>query len=1072
MAGAHARAAGVFLAATADPRPGPRKRATHALAALAPALADEPLAAVVDGLLARGRAGRSGGADAVAALAALAALTRAAGWRFGAACDKVLPVALAALAEGGEEEADDERREAALAVLEAAATAAPAAAAAHVPAAFDAALSALAHDPNVADDGDGWPSDDDGGDEFDDERGFSDDGDASWRVRRAAAKALTACLAASPTELATLYPRAAGALVARFREREEAVRADVFGAYADLVARVAAAAAAHAPGGDAAAAALAADVPAAAAAEAKALADRSPATRAAALAAATALARASPDAVAEAADVLLPGVVAALADAGDSAACLKAGALAFVGAALARGPADVWRRHAGALAPPVAAAAGDRFYAVAAAALRALAAVLAAARPAPAAGAAPPPGLAALASTALCAIAPRLTGADVDSDVRAAAVAAAAELAARAGDALGAELTPLLSALLDRLRSPAQAPAARALARVAASPLALDLAPVAEPAAAELAAMLRLAARPARAAALAALAALAARVPLSDAAAAAAVAGAAPCVDGRDLGLAAAALGLATTLLRGGAPGAAATVVETMLPPALALASSPLLQGPALVALQDFLVAASAGAGADPVAALLAAGAAPDALPAVQRSIAACVAAVAASGGAKSAAAAAEALAKAAAAPRAAAPARRVALLALGALGRRSDLSSLASVTKSLEMCLADADEGVAAAAATAAGGAAAGAPATLLPFVVGRVHAADAGGRAAYLALRALNEALTGLGAEGAPPLPPRAGAPLAALLLDRARAADGEARALAAEGLGALARLDPGVVLPALAEAAAARDAPTRAAAAAAVRHAVPGAPPALASALAAGPLPAVLALLSDPDHHVRKAAVQALSGAAHAAPALARPHLPTALPALHALTAVDESLVRVVTVGPFTHRVDDGLDLRKAAFEAIDVLLDGLPPDALDMPAFMAALRAGLADHVDVKLPCLLTLGRVAAAAPGAVLPELDALAPLLDAVVTATVKSTAVKQEIDRNDDLVRAALRAADALARVPGAGAAPAFGAWLTGVVAGPAGPKLAAVRAEREAEGKGVRAGAGGGAADRMDTT
>lgn len=41
--------------------------------------------------------------------------------------------------------------------------------------------------------------------------------------------------------------------------------------------------------------------------------------------------------------------------------------------------------------------------------------------------------------------------------------------------------------------------------------------------------------------------------------------------------------------------------------------------------------------------------------------------------------------------------------------------------------------------------------------------------------------------------------------------------------------------------------------------------------------------------------------------------------------ALTVVDESLIRIVEMGPFTHRVDEGVELRKCAYECLWTLLD---------------------------------------------------------------------------------------------------------------------------------------------------
>ena len=93
-----------------------------------------------------------------------------------------------------------------------------------------------------------------------------------------------------------------------------------------------------------------------------------------------------------------------------------------------------------------------------------------------------------------------------------------------------------------------------------------------------------------------------------------------------------------------------------------------------------------------------------------------------------------------------------------------------------------------------------------------------------------------------------------------------------------------------------------------------------------------------------HVRKAAVQLLSIAAHNKPGLIREQLPTFLPALYQQTAKDPSLVRVVELGPFQHQIDDGLELRKAAFECMDVLLE-TASDKLSMPDFIRRLTDGL-------------------------------------------------------------------------------------------------------------------------------
>lgn len=69
--------------------------------------------------------------------------------------------------------------------------------------------------------------------ESDDE--YSDDDDMSWKVRRSAVKCLEALIATRLDLLASFYSTVCPALLARFKEREENVRADVFAAFSTLL---------------------------------------------------------------------------------------------------------------------------------------------------------------------------------------------------------------------------------------------------------------------------------------------------------------------------------------------------------------------------------------------------------------------------------------------------------------------------------------------------------------------------------------------------------------------------------------------------------------------------------------------------------------------------------------------------------------------------------------------------------------------------------------------------------------------------------------------------------------------
>ena len=78
---------------------------------------------------------------------------------------------------------------------------------------------------------------DDEEEEEEDEEHYSDDEDSSWKVRRGAAKTLTALTHAYHLDLealTTIYKSTGGPLVARFKEREENVLVDVFASYVAL----------------------------------------------------------------------------------------------------------------------------------------------------------------------------------------------------------------------------------------------------------------------------------------------------------------------------------------------------------------------------------------------------------------------------------------------------------------------------------------------------------------------------------------------------------------------------------------------------------------------------------------------------------------------------------------------------------------------------------------------------------------------------------------------------------------------------------------------------------------------
>jgi len=635
----------------------------------------------------------------------------------------------------------------------------------------------------------------------------------------------------------------------------------------------------------------------------------------------------------------------------------------------------------------------------------------------------------------------RLSSSDADEEVKAKGLGCLGALLVHAGDVLADKRPAALSLLQDRLRNEvSRLVAVRVVADVAASPLSAtpELDAWVHQCLIEVANLLRKVNRPLKLAAFGCLNSLLGRAgaDVPAASAQALLADLEPLLTAEDANLLPLAVSSVTALLNHSAETLPA-VQHTILPRALELVRSPLVQGHSLDALLGFFVALVT-AGAEPVALVQALSAAADsqgqkevdasgvqtgmsALTASSRSIGVVVREVpGVASGVVAEYANVVKNSKSGSSP------LILGLLTLGEIGRAVDVSSNDGLFETVVGHFSSASEDVRRAAAFAAGNIAVGNPAAFLPPIIQLIQTDD---KKRYLALNALKEVISHSSPEALALISDSLWTPL----FDNCEAQEEGTRNVAADCLGQLTVINPAKYLPQLEARLSSPSRHTRATVIAAIRFTFTNDSSAYDQLLA----PLIVEffrLMNDADLGVRRLALSSLNSAAHNKAHLVRDHLASLLPALYAQTVVDERLIRIVEMGPFKHKVDDGLDIRKTAYECMHTLLDSALQE-IDVHELLGRVVSGLNDEEDVKKLCYLMLAKLAQVAPTAVAQRLDDTVASFTATLEATLKDTAVKQETERLVELQKAALRCLAVLNRLASPANAPKFGEMVRTVL-------------------------------------
>lgn len=303
--------------------------------------------------------------------------------------------------------------------------------------------------------------------------------------------------------------------------------------------------------------------------------------------------------------------------------------------------------------------------------------------------------------------------------------------------------------------------------------------------------------------------------------------------------------------------------------------------------------------------------------------------------------------------------------------------------------------------AAFAAGNIVVGNPSAFLPAILSLIQSDD---KKRYLALQSLKEVIIHSPTESLAAVSDQLWTPL----FVNCEAQEEGTRNVAADCLGQLTVINPAKYLPQLQARLSADSRDTRATVIAALRFTFTN-DSTTYDELLAPLIVEFFKLMRDQDLGVRRLALSSLNSAAHNKPYLVRSHLDSLLPELYAQTEVDQSLIRIVEMGPFKHKVDDGLDIRKTAYECMHSLLDTCLKQ-IDLQEYVSRVIAGLSDEEEVKKLCYIMLIKLAQVAPAAVAPRLDETVPSFSETLGIVLKDNAVKQEAERTLELQKSAVR--------------------------------------------------------------
>ncbi|CAI5732825.1 unnamed protein product [Hyaloperonospora brassicae] len=1033
----HAAIMELLIKQLTDEAPLVRKRATVCVGALGVVASDALVSRLVEHLIQDIQAS-SNAANVRTLIQTIGMLSRTAGHRLGQHLDAVIRILVQFCGDPADEslqhEDSDDLRGNCFQAFEAFLSRCHNEITPHVETILKLAMQFISYDPNYnyADSADEDEEMVDEEEQYSDEEDdYSDDDDTSWKVRRASLRVLTAIITTRPELLEHLYIRCAQPLISRFKEREENVRIDVFAVFADLLRATrktlpsssGAGSPHYSSTSNACINQLKQCLNAVVVGANKQFGPKaSVLSRCAVLALLSELAMLEYGKLGDYIGLLMPNTLSAVEDKHSD---LKLDALTFLRLLVDTHTMEPFRLHIDSVAEVAVQCAKGDWYKTVAKALGLIESLVHIIRSDSEDSMYKP-----YAVPFYDAVLLHLKVHDIDQEIKEAAISSVGEIVAILGDELGERVGKVFPLLMERLNNEiTRVHSIKAIGTIARSKLDLDMSPILEECTHTLAQLLRQQSRTLKQATLAALNDLVVYkgAQMSDALHYEVVLEASLLLVDVDLQLCRMSITLISNSLRV-CPRVASTeaLLHNAQVKALELCHSAMLQGPTLEALESFFAQLTqldlpGSSFTELFKALVAVS--PEESKHSVLNIAKCVAC--------SCVATTEENRKLAFAKfvgditqKGSEKRKVLALYCLGEFGRNITLAGYTDVKEIILESFNDAGEEVKAAAAYSLGSICVGNMEEYLDIVMEKLEHGDN----SYLLLTSLREVISDHAAKPHHGFATYVDRVLLVLRKMSARQEEG-VRNMVGECMGKLAATNSANLMPVVTELCGSSDVWSRWTAATSLKYAMTTTVEETSIDAIFAHIDPFLAALEDEDLHVRRAALLVFNTAAHHHAHHLVPYVRDRIfPVL--LKTTEIKLERVVDLGPFKHKVDDGLPLRKAAYSFVDTLIQVLPQE-IDINLFLDQLKRGLGDQDDIQMLSHQILIKICYVQPGSIVGALDSLLELLEKTINKKVKEDQVGPEVERVKDLIRSALRALDTISAVLDADAHPRLNAVM-----------------------------------------